>query len=92
MTGIIGKKHVGPEYVYPFDYAHTEETESITQVCNTSLEFYIFPKIHTFIMTKIVFLMTKIFIFIQVGRNITLIKHYIQEFLTEAKNQSKVQR
>ena len=32
LTGIIGKKHVGPEYVYPFDYAHTEETESITQV------------------------------------------------------------
>ena len=32
FTGIIGKKHVGPEYVYPFDYAHTEETESITQV------------------------------------------------------------
>ena len=32
LTGIIGKKHVGPESVYPFDYAHTEETESITQV------------------------------------------------------------
>ena len=32
LTGIIGKKHVGPEFVYPFDYAHTEETESITQV------------------------------------------------------------
>ena len=32
ITGIIGKKHVGPDYIYPFDYAHTEETESITQV------------------------------------------------------------
>uniref|UniRef100_A0A146KXH2 N-sulfoglucosamine sulfohydrolase n=2 Tax=Lygus hesperus TaxID=30085 RepID=A0A146KXH2_LYGHE len=32
-TGIIGKKHVGPENVYPFDYAHTEQThESILQV------------------------------------------------------------
>lgn len=35
LTGIIGKKHVGPEYIYPFDYAHTEETESITQVLLT---------------------------------------------------------
>lgn len=35
LTGIIGKKHVGPEYIYPFDYAHTEETESITQVKNS---------------------------------------------------------
>ena len=32
FTGIIGKKHVGPKHVYPFDYVHTEETESITQV------------------------------------------------------------
>lgn len=31
-TGIIGKKHVGPEYVYPFDYAETEENHSILQV------------------------------------------------------------
>ncbi|KAL8619253.1 hypothetical protein ACOMHN_050034 [Nucella lapillus] len=31
-TGIIGKKHVGPEYVYPFDYAETEEQHSILQV------------------------------------------------------------
>lgn len=31
-TGIIGKKHVGPEAVYPFDFAYTEETESILQV------------------------------------------------------------
>lgn len=31
-TGIIGKKHVGPETVYPFEFAHTEETESILQV------------------------------------------------------------
>lgn len=31
-TGIVGKKHVGPEAVYPFDFAHTEETESIMQV------------------------------------------------------------
>ncbi|GAB1599169.1 N-sulphoglucosamine sulphohydrolase-like [Argonauta hians] len=31
-TGIIGKKHVGPDYVYPFDYSKTEENESILQV------------------------------------------------------------
>ncbi|BES91312.1 Sulfatase [Nesidiocoris tenuis] len=32
FTGIIGKKHVGPELVFPFDFAHTEETASILQV------------------------------------------------------------
>ncbi|XP_067005093.2 N-sulphoglucosamine sulphohydrolase [Anabrus simplex] len=31
-TGIIGKKHVGPSNVYPFDYAETEENNSILQV------------------------------------------------------------
>ncbi|XP_076644221.1 N-sulfoglucosamine sulfohydrolase [Halictus rubicundus] len=31
-TGIIGKKHVGPEYVYPFDFSQTEENNSILQV------------------------------------------------------------
>uniref|UniRef100_A0A914WRB8 N-sulfoglucosamine sulfohydrolase n=1 Tax=Plectus sambesii TaxID=2011161 RepID=A0A914WRB8_9BILA len=31
-TGIIGKKHVGPEKVFPFDYAETEETRSTLQV------------------------------------------------------------
>nr|XP_002731812.2 PREDICTED: N-sulphoglucosamine sulphohydrolase-like [Saccoglossus kowalevskii] len=31
-TGIIGKKHVGPESVYPFDFAETEENNSIMQV------------------------------------------------------------
>ncbi|XP_070580306.1 N-sulphoglucosamine sulphohydrolase-like [Ptychodera flava] len=31
-TGIIGKKHVGPESVYPFDFAETEENNSILQV------------------------------------------------------------
>lgn len=31
-TGIIGKKHVGPEEVYPFDYSQTEENNSILQV------------------------------------------------------------
>ncbi|XP_014671404.1 PREDICTED: N-sulphoglucosamine sulphohydrolase-like [Priapulus caudatus] len=31
-TGIIGKKHVGPETVYPFDFAQTEENNSILQV------------------------------------------------------------
>ncbi|CAL1538240.1 unnamed protein product [Lymnaea stagnalis] len=30
-TGIVGKKHVGPESVYPFDYAVTEEQVSINQ-------------------------------------------------------------
>ncbi|XP_071966015.1 N-sulphoglucosamine sulphohydrolase-like [Antedon mediterranea] len=32
VRGIIGKKHVGPEDVYPFDYAQTEENNSILQV------------------------------------------------------------
>uniref|UniRef100_A0A8D8M3X3 N-sulphoglucosamine sulphohydrolase n=1 Tax=Cacopsylla melanoneura TaxID=428564 RepID=A0A8D8M3X3_9HEMI len=31
-TGIIGKKHVGPDNVYPFDFAYTEENHSILQV------------------------------------------------------------
>lgn len=31
-AGIIGKKHVGPRDVYPFDFAHTEENNSILQV------------------------------------------------------------
>ncbi|XP_076288464.1 N-sulfoglucosamine sulfohydrolase isoform X2 [Lasioglossum baleicum] len=31
-TGIIGKKHVGPENVYPFDFSQTEENNSILQV------------------------------------------------------------
>ncbi|KAL0160618.1 hypothetical protein M9458_044343, partial [Cirrhinus mrigala] len=30
--GIIGKKHVGPGPVYPFDFAYTEETNSVLQV------------------------------------------------------------
>ena len=31
-TGIIGKKHVAPEFVYPFDFSQTEENNSILQV------------------------------------------------------------
>lgn len=31
-TGIIGKKHVGPPDVFPFDFAETEENNSILQV------------------------------------------------------------
>ena len=31
-TGIIGKKHVGPDYVYPFDYSKTEENYPLNQV------------------------------------------------------------
>ncbi|XP_034021642.1 N-sulphoglucosamine sulphohydrolase [Thalassophryne amazonica] len=31
-TGIIGKKHVGPASVYPFDFAYTEENSSVLQV------------------------------------------------------------
>lgn len=30
--GIIGKKHVGPKTVYPFDFAYTEENSSVLQV------------------------------------------------------------
>ena len=32
LTGIIGKKHVGPKSVYHFDIEHTEEQNSIMQV------------------------------------------------------------
>lgn len=32
FTGIIGKKHVGPGSVYPFDFAYTEENSSVLQV------------------------------------------------------------
>lgn len=32
LAGIIGKKHVGPEAVYPFDFAYTEENSSVLQV------------------------------------------------------------
>ncbi|XP_051173633.1 N-sulphoglucosamine sulphohydrolase [Leptopilina boulardi] len=31
-TGIIGKKHVGPNKVYPFDFSYTEENESTLQI------------------------------------------------------------
>lgn len=31
-SGIIGKKHVGPVQVFPFDFAHTEENSPINQV------------------------------------------------------------
>lgn len=31
-TGIIGKKHVGPDDVYPFDFSYTEENYPINQV------------------------------------------------------------
>ncbi|NXR38787.1 SPHM sulfohydrolase, partial [Zosterops hypoxanthus] len=31
-TGIIGKKHVGPQAVFPFDFAYTEENSSVLQV------------------------------------------------------------
>lgn len=48
FLGIVGKKHVGPESVYPFDYAETEENHSI----------------------------------LQVGRNITYMKHLVRKFLS----------
>lgn len=31
-TGIIGKKHVGPEPVFPFAFAQTEENNPINSV------------------------------------------------------------
>ena len=30
--GIIGKKHVGPDYVYPFPFSYTEEHYDLDQV------------------------------------------------------------
>ena len=38
LTGIIGKKHVGPEAVYPFDFAQTEENNSINSVGEETLK------------------------------------------------------
>lgn len=32
LAGIIGKKHVGPPEAYPFDFAETEENNSVLQV------------------------------------------------------------
>lgn len=32
LVGIIGKKHVGPESVYQFDYEQTEMNNHINQV------------------------------------------------------------
>ena len=32
FTGLIGKKHVGPETNFAFDFEHSEQTESIMQV------------------------------------------------------------
>ncbi len=32
MTGIIGKKHVAPDNVYPFQYSYTEENFPINQI------------------------------------------------------------
>ena len=54
-VGIIGKKHVGPDTVYKFDYEQTEENHSI----------------------------------LQIGRNITLMKEKVREFLSMAKQNSK---
>ncbi|KAL0279496.1 UNVERIFIED_CONTAM: hypothetical protein PYX00_001039 [Menopon gallinae] len=52
-TGIVGKKHVGPDEIYRFDYEQTEENNSI----------------------------------LQVGRNITKIKLYVREFLSQNRSQ-----
>ncbi|KAK3857909.1 hypothetical protein Pcinc_035858 [Petrolisthes cinctipes] len=49
-TGIVGKKHVGPEDVYPFEFAHTEETESIMQVGRNISR--IRDLVHTFLTTN----------------------------------------
>lgn len=49
-TGIVGKKHVGPELVYPFDFSQTEDTHHIMQI----------------------------------GRNITLMKNYVHQFLQQS--------
>ena len=32
ILGIIGKKHVGPEFAFPFDFSETEENNPINQV------------------------------------------------------------
>ena len=40
-TGIIGKKHVGPEDVYPFNFAQTEENNSINSVGRNSKWWFV---------------------------------------------------
>jgi len=55
ISGIIGKKHVGPDAVYKFDYEVTEENHPLNQV----------------------------------GRNITNMKHYVREFLSQSKNDTR---
>uniref|UniRef100_H2YDS5 Sulfatase N-terminal domain-containing protein n=1 Tax=Ciona savignyi TaxID=51511 RepID=H2YDS5_CIOSA len=40
-TGIIGKKHVAPEAVYPFDFAETEENNSILQIKELTRQFFL---------------------------------------------------
>ncbi|WAR24758.1 SPHM-like protein [Mya arenaria] len=54
-TGIIGKKHLGPDSVYKFDYEVTGEHYPL----------------------------------LQVGRNITCMKHYVREFLNQSRNDSR---
>ncbi|XP_046382040.2 N-sulphoglucosamine sulphohydrolase-like [Haliotis rufescens] len=48
-TGIVGKKHIGPDAVYKFDYEETEEQHDANQI----------------------------------GRNITYMKNYIEEFIND---------
>ncbi|KAJ8367041.1 hypothetical protein AAFF_G00333550 [Aldrovandia affinis] len=43
-TGIIGKKHVGPGAVYPFDFAYTEENSSVLQVGRNITRIKLLPQ------------------------------------------------
>ncbi|XP_060649502.1 N-sulphoglucosamine sulphohydrolase [Drosophila nasuta] len=55
LSGIIGKKHVGPGANFKFDFEQTEEQHSINQI----------------------------------GRNITRMKEYAHEFLSQAKRENR---
>ncbi|XP_076152056.1 N-sulfoglucosamine sulfohydrolase [Alosa pseudoharengus] len=46
-TGIIGKKHVGPGLVYPFDFSYTEENSSVLQVGRNITKIKLL--VHTFL-------------------------------------------
>ena len=65
-TGIIGKKHVGPKDVYPFEFAETEENNSINSVGK-----------HIKMNNPVIFNLLS-----PLGRNITHMKLLVRDFLS----------
>ncbi|CAG2118009.1 unnamed protein product, partial [Medioppia subpectinata] len=66
-TGIIGKKHIGPQQVYTFDFAYTEDNYSINQIGRNIT--HIKELVHLFLTAND-------------SRNITHIKELVHLFLT----------